>query len=501
MKRIVFLLFAVSIVTFLSFNQNRNRYDVPQIITVAGKIENHTPDRYVTLWVHRIGFEREQILTKPDSDGNFVASFESYIPLDVWIDFKFALLLHPGDSLFVQFDEKKYNNLEQLLESVVFGGDAVETNRYAAKFQQLYFSNDNEQAYDFQKRYDAAKEYDADQYLQYLDMRRQYYKNLYDKFVAGNQPNDESKKWAMLMIENDYYGKLVRYVAEHRDANKIEPDDPWDVPQGFYDRLCDFLPIEPSMFISAYSLYWFIDDFNRYVLDKMKYKETDGTWGIISPSRMFSNNYDSLMIFNTVEFVTDPLLRQITLTRIFDGNITEYEHFRDVADTYIREPFLKEPLYQKYLQHKSKIENPQTYTETVLKEATNLSINQVIDDMLQQNEGKIIYVDFWGTWCRPCLEEFPNSKVVENELKEKDVAFVYICLESEERQWKAILDKFQLGGQHYLLSKTQSTEMRNLFKIEGIPFYMLIDKTGVIKEKGSHIRPFIAKDKINEMLK
>ena len=59
----------------------------------------------------------------------------------------------------------------------------------------------------------------------------------------------------------------------------------------------------------------------------------------------------------------------------------------------------------------------------------------------------------------------------------------------------------QCNGQHYLLSKTQSAEMRNLLKIEGIPFYMLIDKSGVIKEKGNHLRAFIAKDKINEMLK
>ena len=505
MKRIILLL-VLSITFFSSFCKAENRYDEPRKITIAGKVDNHTPDRYVTLWVYRIGFEREQVLTKPDIDGNFITAIESYIPLDVWVDHKFALLLHPGDSLFVQFDEGKYNNLELLLKTVVFGGDAAETNRHAAKFQQMYFPNNNELAYDFAERYEAAKEYDADQYIQFLDIRRQKYKILYDRFVAENQPDDESKKWALLMIEDNYYGMLSRYVSEHRTAHKMEPTDPWDAPKGFYDRLCNFFPIESSMFINASVLHSFSDDFDRYVRDKMKYKETDSTWIILSPVLMAAADMDSLIIFNTIEFVTDPLLRQIKLTRIFDKafekhDITVFERFADVAETYIKEAFLKEPLYQKYIQIKSKIENPQTDTEAVLKADASLSIKQVIDDILQQNKGKVVYVDFWGTWCGPCLVEMPNSKAIEHELKEQNVAFVYICLESEEKQWKATLDKFQLAGQHYLLSKKQSAEIRNLYKIDGVPFYMLIDKNGLILEKGSHLRPFIAKDKINEILK
>ena len=124
-----------------------------------------------------------------------------------------------------------------------------------------------------------------------------------------------------------------------------------------------------------------------------------------------------------------------------------------------------------------------------------------MDDIFQQNKGKVVYVDFWGTWCGPCLAEMPNSKIVEHELMDEDVIFVYICLESEEKQWKTTLEKLQLGGHHYHLSRQQSSEIRTLFSITGIPFYLLIDKNGIIKEKGSHLRPLNVKNKILEMLK
>lgn len=163
-------------------------------------------------------------------------------------------------------------------------------------------------------------------------------------------------------------------------------------------------------------------------------------------------------VYSTIELVRDSLLRQIILTEIFDKqfenqNIVVFEQYRDVADEYIKEPFLKEPLLQKYLQTKSRIENPQLYTESILRESTDSSVNQIVS------------------------------------------------LDSDEKQWKATLDKYQLGGQHYFLSTIQSNEIRALLEMPGIPFYLLIDKDGVIEEKGNHLRPMQAKNAIVTLLK
>ena len=516
MKRIIPLFLTVIIA--LSFNKQKNQYgDVPQIIIVAGKIDNYDPNRQVILDVNRIGIKREPILAKTDSIGNFMATFESYFPVDVWVRYKtnFSVLLHPKDSLFVHFDGK-HNDRPELLESIKFGGDRAETNYFAAKYQQIYYSN--EIYTDWDKKRKAVKEYNADQYLLYLDTLQQKNKELYEKFVAENRPNDESKKWALFFSQSDYYHYLTWYAYDHREANNMGWDNSWTVPKGFYDALCNRLPIDKSMFINTYGLSVFCGAFNRYVIDKLrdrdnkiKDEETGEEyveWAVMPGGGIMGQTeiVDSLIIFSTIEFVPDPLLLQIMLTEFFDRafnsqSIVVYERFHDIAEKYIKEPFLKEPLQQKYLQTKQRIENPQIYTEAVLKEAANLSVSQIMENILQQNKGKVIYVDFWGTWCGPCLAEMPNSKIVEHEFKNEDVVFVYICLESEEKQWKATLDNFQLGGQHYLLSHKQSGEIRSLLSITGVPFYMLVDKQGVIKEKGSHLRPLNVKNKIREMLK
>jgi len=495
MNKTAILLLTATLVIFSNGNLNGNQYDVPQKIIVSGKVDNYDPSREVILAVNRIGSPQERIPVKTDSVGNFTAAFESYTPVDAWLFYRinFLVLFHPGDSLFVRFDGQS-GSRPAIMNSIEFGGDAAQVNKYAAKFQHLYYSSELFNNRDRQER--AVKEYGAEQYLQYLDTIQQKCRELYDQFVSDNNPDNESKKWALLLIENEYYSKLGWYAMEHRQVNNMAWD--WDVPSGFYDKFLNGLPIAPSMFISAFALSSFADNFSSYVHAKSKDK------GSIVKTKADS---DSINIYSIIEFVPDPLLRQIMLTNSFnrdfhsEQNITNYERFRNVAETYITEPFLKESLQNKYHQTKFTLESPEIYTKTILKEATNLSISQLIDEIFQNNKGKVIYVDFWATWCGPCLAEFPSSKKVEHEFDDKNVAFVYLCLDSEEIQWKATIDRFQLGGQHYHLSTRQSTEIRNLFGISGIPDYLLIDKNGVIKEKGSHLRPLFVRGKITEMLK
>jgi cytochrome oxidase Cu insertion factor (SCO1/SenC/PrrC family) len=94
----------------------------------------------------------------------------------------------------------------------------------------------------------------------------------------------------------------------------------------------------------------------------------------------------------------------------------------------------------------------------------------------------------------------PHSKKIMDDLEDKDVAFVFLCIDSEEELWKASLAEFQIGGQHYFLTKEQSTDLRAVFEIVGIPHYFLINQNGTIIEKGSHLRPDNVKDKILDML-
>lgn len=504
MKRtIYFLLITVCAISCTT----SNNYKIPEQVIISGQVLNFNPENpNVHLSVNRLGLGSLQIHEDLGSLGYFTASFESYTPTDVWVRYKtnFLVLTHPGDSIYVEFD----GNLQQrpeILKSIKFSGDAAAQNQDAAKFQLMYFSNP--MYYDWDAKAKAVKELEVDEYISYLDSMQNIRDKLYNQFVTDVNPNKETKIWAKTYLDEDYYDALSFYPYDHMEANGLD-ERAWSVPASYYNSLKNRLPLTKSMLVSGYALSNFINRYYyKYVRENLweeeenqKYISDDGYF--IAPGNVF----DSLLVYGIIKHTPDSLLKQMVLTELvrqnFDKSDTNlFGKYRNVIEANIKEPFLIEPLLEQYRQIKERIDNPQLASDAMLKKIADSSAKQIMDRIMQSNKGKVIYLDCWATWCGPCKAEMPNSKELMKKMKDKEVAFVYMCLDSDESLWKASLAELQLTGQHYFLTKEQSTDIRKVFGINGIPHYFLINKKGVIIEKGSHLRPNNVEEKIKKLLK
>ena len=99
-------------------------------------------------------------------------------------------------------------------------------------------------------------------------------------------------------------------------------------------------------------------------------------------------------------------------------------------------------------------------------------------------KGKVIYVDFWASWCGPCRAEFPNSKKLHASLSEKEkekIVFLYISIDDDAEKWKNGmktngLEEFENG----FSEGGWGSKAVQKFMIKSIPRYMIVDKTGKI---------------------
>ena len=106
---------------------------------------------------------------------------------------------------------------------------------------------------------------------------------------------------------------------------------------------------------------------------------------------------------------------------------------------------------------------------------TNLS------KVLKGLKGKVIYVDFWATWCRPCCAEMEPAARLRNEMEGKDVDFIYLSTDEEHAGMCGSLEKLQLKGcKVYRILNPKAARFMYEYKIDLIPRYMLIDKNGII---------------------
>ncbi|MBS1682338.1 MAG: TlpA family protein disulfide reductase [Bacteroidetes bacterium] len=154
-------------------------------------------------------------------------------------------------------------------------------------------------------------------------------------------------------------------------------------------------------------------------------------------------------------------------------------------DQYL-EDFGKEcsnPYYVKYIDSVYKRFKPQYLSEELLKTILKNQAGEavVLEDILKADEGKVVYVDFWASWCGPCLNEMPNSKLVEEKLKNDPVKFVYISVDSKKEAWTKSIDKNKLTCEkceHYLLD--DKSPLAKYFQVPPIPKYLLLNKKGMV---------------------
>jgi len=450
-------------------------------VYISGKVANFEKHKdsanSVNVIIDDIAFGQQ--LThrgKINNNGTYKLSFLKTGSQDIMLlygDDIAGIIVNPGDHLQIDFDADNFT------KTLVFKGNNAQTNKdlvtYNAimeKQNQAWYGDDGYGRF----RILSASQKDAqpDEHKKFLADRYAKESLYLEQYIKQHKLSPTFVTWIRADLKYDYLENLMRYTWMHPMYNKMRAAD-FKLPNNYYDFVKTQDISNASMAISTH--------FGNYVREYKSYfatKTLGSSWPIGADYELYFKQpagiAKDLMLCNT--FYSSITAKHLDVLR----------PYMDKFKANVTNPAFKKAVVDQYNAAESQLKSYTLPASAQIKETPKTEADSLFNKIIAQYPNKVVYIDFWATWCGPCRAEMPNSKILRNQFANKDVVFLYLGVQSEEKTWKAMIAELDIKGEHLLLNKNEFSAIAEKFQISGIPRYVLVDKNGRVID-GNAKRP------------
>ena len=315
----------------------------------------------------------------------------------------------------------------------------------------------------------VIKGYDSEnqmrKYAQYFEKKIESEDILLDSLAGKNLISEES--YEMYKIRNyfDYVNlSYKRQVRPYLDQSKIRA-----IKLGSLLKIDSLLP------------YKFYKDFLvNYTFNNLgisKYVDDHGTYN----SKMF---YDSIAQSSTFSEKTKNYLLAFFFENIInDFSIVDSNDYLARAEIDITDSLILAKFKENYLFDMTEIKE-------IVGGVQNIKLNKEIislEEIITQNKGKLLYIDFWASWCAPCRAVMPDSRKLRKEYNNEEITFVYLSIDKDYQKWKKAVENEDLTyyKHNYLTVNYPASKFFEQLKLSSIPRYLLYNKEGELIHKNA----------------
>jgi peroxiredoxin len=99
---------------------------------------------------------------------------------------------------------------------------------------------------------------------------------------------------------------------------------------------------------------------------------------------------------------------------------------------------------------------------------------------LSQFRGQVVVLNFWATWCPPCIEETPSLVQMQSQMKDKGVTVLAVSIDADDSQYHKFLKQY---GVNMVTVRDEDRKAPTLYGTFGWPETFIIDRSGVVRRK------------------
>lgn len=479
MKNAYFFIVLLFITYSCTKKESAQISDKEDLVTITGKIENYNsskwPDEGTCVLPNYLKGQRPEIKFPIDSLGNYELSLMIDRPTDLFIynGSNMELLVQPGDKIYLEINAKD-SLTKKLKTAKVKGSHALRNKQFLAYQSEL--SPDWEE---YQKRIILEK---AMVFKTYLDSVSIAKEKIIDRYIKEPGTDALLKDWLRAEKIVNSKESILKYGMMYGMYNQKQAD----IPDSFYQGLEPIGKINEAMLVNTNLSSEFGKNYWEYIrqIALNKAEKPIETWEEIYPimnAEIIERNKDNKLFAQLV------INNQAAIS--FENNdLKYYESIVPFKDSLFGNSQMGIHLGERYMEVKELLENPTLPEKAQLLAFNSESSADYLQEIIDNAQGKVIYIDNWATWCGPCKYEFKYSTPKLKEQFKDQVEFVYLCYNSEKEKYKPTIAQYNIEGKHYLIDRDEERELKEELKIQGFPTYAIINKKGAIVQSSSEYR-------------
>ena len=447
MKKLLFFVLVVIVAACSGPSKNK--------VKISGVIDNPTAGEVeVFYYKDFLMNEMETVTVKLGSDNRFKASLPLETGQFVYVRLprrNVALYLLPGADVEVRFDAENPDVLPEI------SGELVNESRF-----MFAYTNTIERNYARGLVINRMSEMPAPDFLEYLSTVRQTKHDFIASYedLALLEPVFVSTMTTN--IDYEYYSLMLEFPMYYAYFNPggEEPE----LGDTYYSFLSEATRFSDDKMI-ARSYVSFLGSYLNYLVEQ--HEETEG-----DERGYFEIQYD----YGKANFTgksRDYILSQALISAM---NFGEADRAQLMYDDYLAVAQAADYIAMV----KKDYETIQSLSPG--KKAPDFTLTDIDGNKVSLSDfrGKVVYLDFWASWCGPCMREVPHAKSLKEKLAQQDdLIFLYVSIDTDEQAWRNTVAEHDIKGVHLNVSGTRESAPL-LYNVKGVPTFYIIGRDGNI---------------------
>ncbi len=393
-----------------------------------------------------------QVRARLDAKGDFRVELPTVLaPTEATLehaDKTTRLYLTPGDNLRVAFDA------ENFAPSLRFTGVGAAANTYLSQ-SLLRFDEKFEAQVAARARSGSLR-----QLQQVGNAHRQQRLAFLKAYAAAHSLPAAFQAYARQSIAFEWASQQLRFPGASQDATGVAAP----LPAGYYDFLAVVRPAQDSALAANASSYLaFVD---AYIATQLAPAGTLPT----APAAALVAAVDQQFGPGRSH---DLVLARFLASALRDRDATELATLMPAFLRATRDSVLARTVRAQY-QRRLLLAAGRKAPGVTVRDHTGQPVS------LSDFKGKVVYLDFWASWCGPCMAQVPANAALKQNFAGKDVVFLYISIDNNEASWKKALAANPLlsaSGVH-TWDKGFQGNTPSAYQVDTIPAYFIIDRNG-----------------------